>query len=193
MSTSPRKLESAQANGAKSLGPITGDGRQAVALNSVTHGLTAQTVVLRNESPEEYQSELQNYLDHFLPQGLPELHLVHQIAAAAWRLARYAGVESGLLDDKMGQQDKWVQHHRRGIPDKQRVAIAFDSLADASPALGLANRYQSRLHHEYQRILKSLLQLQASRRATLGKLQSKPNPISEHPQVIPITEAAATN
>jgi hypothetical protein len=116
---------------------------------------------------------LQNYLDHFQPQGLPELHLVHQIAAAAWRLARYAGVESGLLDHKMDQQDKWVHHHRRGISDKQRVAIAFDAMADDGPALALANRYQARLHHEYQRILKSLLQLQASRRATIAKLQSK--------------------
>jgi uncharacterized protein YhaN len=94
----------------------------------------------------------------------------------------------------MGRQDKWVRQNRRGgIPDKERIAIAFDAMADDGPALALANRYQSRLHHEYQRILKSLLQLQASRRAIEARLQSKPNPISEHPQVIPLTEAAASN
>jgi len=180
MSSSLRKIESARANGAQSSGPTTTEGRQAVALNAVRHGLTAQTVILKNESLEEYQAELQRYLDHFQPQGVPEEHLVRQLAAAAWRLARYAGVESGLLNDKMDSQAKWVNRERRDISENQRVAIAFDSLVDHSPSLSLVNRYEARLHHEYQRILKSLLQIRTTRPAQIVKLPNKPNPISEH-------------
>src|SRR5258708_443660 len=95
MSSSNRKIESSRINGAKSNGPCTDLGRQAVALNAVTHGLTAQTVILKNEPAEEFQVELQNYLDYFRPQGIPEERLVRQLVTAEWRLARYTGVESG--------------------------------------------------------------------------------------------------
>ncbi len=174
MPSSPRKIESARANGAKSHGPKTGLGRQAVALNAVTHGLTAQTVVLGNESPEEYKIELQNYFDHFRPQGRPEVDLVNQLAAVAWRLARYAAVESGLLDRKMESQANRVnKDYGDDLPENQRTAIAFDALSGSDNSLALLNRYEGRLHHEYQRILKSLLQIQATRQSNEVKLQNK--------------------
>jgi len=178
MPTSNRKLQSSRANGAKSNGPKTPEGRQAVALNSVKHGLTAQAVILQNESPDEYQAALDAYIDHFQPQGIAELHLVHQLGAAAWRLARYFGVESGLLDDKMEGQAEWIEEKRGDIPQKQRVAIAFDALSGPSSSLTLLNRYEARLHHEYQRLLRSLSQMQAARQSTEAKLPSEPNPIS---------------
>jgi len=101
MSSSLRKLESARENGAKSHGPVTGEGRQASSRNAIRHGLAAQTVVLDNESLADYEQFLQCYLDHFQPQHIIELDLVHQLAAASWRLARSAALESGLLSGKM--------------------------------------------------------------------------------------------
>jgi len=47
MSSSQRKIEATRTNGAKSRGTHTDQGRHAVALNAVTHGLTAQTVILQ--------------------------------------------------------------------------------------------------------------------------------------------------
>jgi hypothetical protein len=187
MPSSQRKLESARINGAKSVGPVTEEGRQAVARNALKHGLTAHTVVLDNESSEEYEAVLQCYLDRFQPQCIIELDLVHQIAAAAWRLARSAGVESGLLSRKMHEQSKWLNEEHPGIPEKERTAIAFDALADRTPALSLINRYQARFHHEYQRTLKCLFQIQAIRLAREAKLPNKPSPISGHqPSTPPI-------
>ena len=179
--SSNRRLESSRANGAKSRGPNTIQGRHAVALNAVTHGLSAKTVVLQNESQEEYDVELLNYLDHFRPQDMLEQNLVLQLAAASWRLARYAGVESGLFNEKMRQQATWLDKERPNIQDCERVAIAFASLADNDKSLALANRYQARLQHEYQRILKSLSQMQAARCAAEVKLQNRPSPVYEHP------------
>jgi len=181
MPSSNRRLESSRANGAKSRGPNTIQGRRAVALNAVTHGLSAKTVVLQNESQEEYDVELLNYLDHFRPQDMLEQNLVLQLAAASWRLARYVGVESGLFNEKMSQQADWLDKERPNIQDCQRVAIAFESLADNGKSLALANRYQARLQHEYQRILKSLSQMQATRCAAEVKLQNRPSPVYEHP------------
>jgi len=86
MPTSPARSSAARANGAKSHGPKTAQGKLASARNATTHGLTARTVVLHNESEAQFEADLGAYLDHFRPQTKPETDLVHQFTAAAWRL-----------------------------------------------------------------------------------------------------------
>src|SRR5712675_869429 len=151
--SSLRKIESARINGAKSRGAHTEQGRRAFALNAVTHGLTAKTVILQNEPEQEYEAELQSYLHHFRPQDIPEERLVRQLAAVGWRIARYAGVESGLLNHKMDEQTERLSEKYTNISRHERVAFAFEFLADNGNAFALVNRYQARLQHEYQRTL----------------------------------------
>jgi hypothetical protein len=52
------------------------------------------------------------------------------------------------------------------LPDNHRLAIAFDALSGANSSLALLNRYQSRLHHEYHRLLKTLGQMQSAQART---------------------------
>jgi hypothetical protein len=181
MASSPSRLEAARANGAKSRGPRTAEGKQIASQNAVTHGLSARTVVLQNESAEDYQTELRASLGHFRPQGKPETDLVDQLAAAHWRLVRYAGVESGLLDQKMDDQAGWIEDKYEEISERDRLAIAFEALSGLNSSLGLLNRYQARLHREYQRLLKALIELQAGRHARQPKLPNEPKPVTEKP------------
>jgi hypothetical protein len=172
----PSKAETSRINGAKSHGPKTEDGRRAVSHNAVKHGLTAESVVLPNESEEEYQAELHDYLQHFAPANKPETDLVLQLASAQWRLARYTAVETSLFDIQMEKSRKHIEKEWKNIDESVRLALAFEALSGAHSPLALLNRYQARLHHEYQRILKALLQLQAARRAGQPKLQNEPKP-----------------
>ena len=96
----PSRAEASRINGSKSHGPKTEEGRRAVSLNAVKHGLTAETVVLPTESEEQAR-----------------------------------GGSSG------------------GSPPLKPVC-----------------------HHEYQRLPKSLVQLQATRRAAQAKFQNEPKP-----------------
>jgi hypothetical protein len=171
----PTRSETSRINGAKSHGPTTDEGRRAVSLNAVKHGLTAETVVLENESAEEYEAELQAYLQRFAPVDKPETDLVHQLAATQWRLVRYAAIESRLVNIAVAKQRERASKREWAETDElSRVALGFDGLAAAPhSSLALLNRYQARLHHEYQRILKSLLQLQAHRVAQ-PQLQNEP-------------------
>ena len=180
MALSQRKLNSVRANAQKSTGPKTPAGKAAVSLNAVTHGLSAQTVVLHNEPAAEYEAELNHYHAHFQPLGKPECDLVRQLAAAHWRLARYAAVESALLENQMAKDEQWIDEHFTEVDEIHRLAFAFDSLAGANSALALLNRYQARLHREYQKILNALQEMQTARRTQDVKLPSEPNPISEH-------------
>src|SRR5438874_1708307 len=48
-------------NAQKSTGPKTPEGRAAVRLNGVKHGITAQTLVLKGESEEDFTALLDSY------------------------------------------------------------------------------------------------------------------------------------
>ena len=85
MAPSPQRIQAARANGAKSRGPKTAEGKLTTSRNAIRHGLTARTVVLQNESEDQYLADLRDYLDYFRPEGKPETDLVHQLAASKWR------------------------------------------------------------------------------------------------------------
>jgi hypothetical protein len=67
------------------------------------------------------------------------------------------------------------------LPAHHRLAMAFDALSGASSSLALLNRYQSRLHHEYHRLLKTLLQMQSAHaeQSPTAKFPNEPNPVFE--------------
>jgi hypothetical protein len=86
--SSQLKKDTARANGAKSHGPNTPEGRARSSANSRRHGLTAKTVLLPGESPEHFQLLLQDYVDQFHPATGVEMELVEAMASARWRLRR---------------------------------------------------------------------------------------------------------
>ena len=173
MTPSEKQIQAARANGAKSRGPKTAQGKLASSRNATTHGLTARTVILSTESGAQFEADLRAYLDHFRPQTKPETDLVHQLAAANWRLARYAAIETALFEHKMDDQADWLDQKYETLPDHYRLAIAFESLSEPSGSLALLNRYQARLQRQYERLLKALTDLQAARLAAESKLSPK--------------------
>jgi hypothetical protein len=197
---SPSKLQSdrARANGAKSRGPVTEEGRRKSSMNAIKHGLTAQTLVLPNEDPEEYQQMLDSYLDHFHPAGQIELDLVHEMAAAKWRQGRLWAVETELLTQQMQEQ---AERLKDDYPDREisRLTLAFRAL-EVLECLPSVNRIEARLERAYSRALRNLLQLQAYRRSTAPAAtapppskqisKNEPTPPRERPSVSTAIAAA---
>lgn len=175
---SERKTQSARANGAKSRGPKTAEGRATSAMNAVTHGLTARNLVLEVESEEQFQKLRESYLLELDPRTQIEADLVDQMVAARWRLERLSSIETALLDLKIFEQREEFDKKFENIDEDTRLALAFRALCDNSGSLALLNRYEARLHRTFERALESLRTLRAAQ-----KMQNEPNPTNEHSHI----------
>ena len=154
---SQAQAAAAQTNGAMSHGPITPEGKARSARNSTKHGLNSTTVVLVNESSEEYAGLLADYLSRYAPEGPAEIDLIHEIAATRWRLRRIVRMESSLFD-------RQIEAALDASPDADLDIAALDTLAGNSKPLALLGRYESRLRRSYEKALLELKALQTARK-----------------------------
>ena len=88
-------------NAQKSTGPRTPEGRAAVRLNGVTHGLTAETLVLEGESESDFKAVFDSLEAEHQPTTPTEETLVAQLAMATWRLRRVYNMEAGFYKVRM--------------------------------------------------------------------------------------------
>jgi len=165
-----RRIDSSRANGARSRGPITPEGKERSSANALRHGLLAKCVVLENESSECFDELVTQHKERFAPADGVEFAMVEEMVAANWRMRRAWAIENRLME-------KAIRNQPPG-DEAARIAAAFSDLA-ASPELNLLHRYEARLHRIYQRALENLL--------VLGEpeLPNQPDPISEQSAPLP--------
>ena len=70
-------------------------------LNAVTHGLTAETLILPGEDPLEFQRRLESWTATLEPANPFEEDLVRQVATLSWRLDRADRVQDALIADSL--------------------------------------------------------------------------------------------
>ena len=157
----------ARANGARSRGPATPEGKRRSSQNATRHGLLAQCIVMEDESRESFDALLAQHLDRLQPADGVEFGFIEEMVAAYWRMRRAWALETRIFENRVAAQQPGDQI--------DRMATAFTDLA-ASPGLSLMHRYETRLHCIYQRALHNLLLLRAA------SIPNEPNPISEHPK-----------
>jgi hypothetical protein len=158
----PTKSESARANGAKSAGPRTPQGKAASARNSLTHGLRAKAVVLPSESRQEFRSLLDAYLAHFAPSTPVERDLVETMAAARWRLRRIQTIETHLFSLEVLRCSEDVDNEFTNPKPGHYLAFAFQKMGDYGRVLQLLPRYEASLNRTYQGALRQLQTLQSA-------------------------------
>ena len=173
--SSELKSETSRANGAKSHGPKTAEGREKSSRNSLTHGFTSKkTIVLKCENEGEFQTMLGYYADTYQPGSPVEEDLVHEMVACRWRMERLRLIETALIDSEMDRQPPEAEVTED--PGYQ-LAFAFRRLVDDSRAISLASRYESRLHRIHERSHRTLRELQNNPSVSAGF----PPPATEPP------------
>jgi hypothetical protein len=148
--SSNRRIRSSQANGARSSGPKTSQGRQRSAKNKIRHGLLAQTIVLDDEDRTAFLELLADFEAEYAPQTKSDSVLVEHLAAATWRLMRIWAIEKAGLSLEIKKQDRTTHDAAT------RASIAFKTLSDDSRSLELLHRYETRYDRQYARAYKLL-------------------------------------
>ena len=150
-----KQIQASRANGARSRGPVTPEGKRISSRNSLRHGLLAQTVVLEEESSERFVELIAALTDEFQPRTTTELMLVETMAVARWRLLRIWGIQKTALDRDMALQDPNL-----GPPAvRAGFALAGSNQTSCSPELLL--RYEIAYDRQFSRALSRLMALQS--------------------------------
>ena len=154
----PAQIEASRANGAKSQGPITPEGKQISSQNAVKHGLSARTVVLCHEDHALFEQLEQDYIDSLQPTTVLELHLVQRIAVAEWRMRRAWAVETALTDNSMTTHKAQDELENPNMDDDLRTGINYKrvekELAAVQRAEARFERTQARALAEFHRLRK---------------------------------------
>ena len=90
-----------------------------------------------------------------------EKDLVDQMVAARWRILRFEGLESDILDSEMRQKAETEREF--GSDRIIQLSNAYITQVNNSQAIALASRCQSRFHRMYLSSYKVLRELQAAR------------------------------
>jgi len=93
---SKRQLAANRRNAKKSTGPRTPEGRAAVRLNGVKHGLQAETLILPGENQSDFRDLLQSLEAEHQPATPDADANVRELAISTWRLNRLDHSEAGL-------------------------------------------------------------------------------------------------
>jgi hypothetical protein len=150
----PAQQAASRANGARSRGPTTPEGKRRSPKNALRHGLLARATVLQNESRAGFDEMLDEHIRRLSPRDGVEECAIEEMCSAAWRLRRLWSIERKALDLEIAAQDS---------PDQlERILNAFDSMARNRPHVLLFQRYETRLHNIIQRSHARILALRKS-------------------------------
>ena len=116
------KAEAARANGAKSRGPATPEGRAKSSRNSLRHGLSAKSVLLPAESHEQFQLLLDAHIQQFHPANPVEMDLVEAMAVARWRLRRIWAIETSLFGHELERRAEDMDDEFTDMTAEDRLA-----------------------------------------------------------------------
>jgi hypothetical protein len=95
--SSARKAAANRQNALKSTGPKTPDGKAAVRLNALRHGLLSEEILLPGEDEEALRELAEDLRAELQPVGELEGLLVDRITSLLWRLRRLGRVEAGIF------------------------------------------------------------------------------------------------
>jgi len=180
--TTEAQRAAARANGAKSHGPVSDEGKAKAAMNALRHGLSASSLVLNNEDRERFNHLRDSYIAEYEPATQTEMDLVEHMTASKWLLQRCWTLETATLDFAMDKMRSELVKTIVSTDQATRTALAFTSSVDESNALTQLNRYAARHSREWHKAVDKLRTLQAERRADAAekqKLLNEPGDVVE--------------
>jgi hypothetical protein len=159
--TSDRKAEANRRNALKSTGPKTPEGKAAVRLNALKHGLLSEEILLPGEDEEALRKLAESLRAELQPVGELENLLVDRIITLTWRLRRLGRVEAGIFAYELYGQ--FVERARNEA--STYVKTSLDDLMD----YGTTTITDEQKHQQALSKVREMKSKQDSETPTLGR------------------------
>ncbi len=149
------------ANAAHSTGPVTPEAKARVSQNAITHGILAKSVVLANECPLSFEHSHAALRDELQPRTYIDNELVEIMAAAHWRRKRAWCIERDQLThaiearqvDANDQPPSENAASENAESPSMQTALAFGALCGGPGNLKSIRRYEVTWSREFLRHL----------------------------------------
>jgi hypothetical protein len=163
---SERQQEANRRNAAKSNGPKTPEGRAAVRMNALKHGLTAAEIILPTvEDKLEFEQFQAAFEEECQPVGLLEQVLVEDMVVSRWRMNRVRKMEPGFFALRHHVMRRAIREDFSTLDAQAHLALIFRDDAHDADTIGKMSRYEARFERSFYKALKELQRLQALRAA----------------------------
>jgi hypothetical protein len=140
------------ANSAKSTGPVTPEGKARSSRNATRHGLLAGSAVLHGQSWDSFRALLSTLENELHPERGIESIETETMAIAYWRCIRLWRVEKAQFEAEM-QKQRDATGGKDDANPKMDFARSFRRMADETRAMDVLNRYEARFSRQYLRAL----------------------------------------
>jgi hypothetical protein len=119
------KAEASRANGKKSRGPTSVEGKSRARMNALKSGLFARAIVIPSagETQKEFDKFRAAAWDQFEPQDVSTAMLVEEIVISYWRLARARRCEAGEIRKRLETAKYRWQNDRIARADSLKSAF----------------------------------------------------------------------
>jgi hypothetical protein len=191
--SSQRRIEASRANGKKSRGPVTEEGKARSSQNARKHSVLATHICLNAVDEEIFDRILEQYVNRFQPRDQVEYDLVEKIVYCEFQI-RHAWMErSAALAMQMTIDKDFVDGTWAAPSNTDRAVIALTASIKDGNTINLLDRYARTLSTQSERSMKQLIALQKLRippppgapeltaeNGEPGALPNEPNPEIEH-------------
>jgi hypothetical protein len=162
--TSIKQFKANRANATKSSGPKTAAGKNRSRMNALSHGLTAATLVIAGEHPDDFDSLRAALGEQFEPRSTLAAELVERLAATLWRLRRVPLSEAAVLAARENQcrQIGRVGERTEGDASLDLAAVGEALIHDSQfgDTLRKLGRHELTLMNALDKTLRTLADLQ---------------------------------
>ncbi len=176
------RQEASRANGARSNGPATPEGKAKSSLNALKHGLASNHFcLLENESEEAYKKVVDSYMDTLQPANELEAGLVEEMINCRWKLNRAEVIEATLLDLSLATLEPKLPGYFAKISETGKLALAYRDAVEVSKALTNIERNVTRLSRQFRHAHDKLMEIQDRRKSETPQPEPEPVPRAEAP------------
>src|SRR5260370_3549185 len=161
--SSQAQIDANRRNAQKSTGPATPEGRAAVRLNALKHGLTSTILLLTDEDRHEFNRLCEAYEAEYQPAGPTEEALLKNLVAADWRMGRARRFEVGFFARQSFELSKSELNYAT-FNTHSRLSDIVDNDSKSADTLVKISRYAIKLERSFYKALYELRHTQDQRK-----------------------------